>query len=111
MKVQELLLRELQESSKAPGAFSVSGAVIALAEKADYKEAMREALHKFAAMAVCELTGDAARIRDEINAEINESPKETGRIEDIISSMSKEDYERLASKIIALDAHIDNLRE
>ena len=89
----------------------ISGAVIALAEKADYKEAMREALHKFAAMAVCELTGDAARIRDEINAEIDKSSQKTGRIDDVISSMSKQEYEQLATKIIALDAHIDNLRQ
>ena len=89
----------------------IGNAVIALATKADYKEAMRDALHMFAIMSSCELTGDAARIRDEINAEIDKSSQKTGRIDDVISSMSKQEYEQLATKIIALDAHIDNLRQ
>ena len=89
----------------------IGNAVIALATKADYKEAMRDALHMFAIMSSCELTGDAARIRDEINAKIDESTQQTGKINDIIGSLNEEEYERLAVKIVDLNAHIDYLRE
>ena len=62
-------------------------------------------------MSSCELTGDAARIRDEINAKIDESTQQTGKINDIIGSLNEEEYERLALKIVDLNAHIDYLRE
>lgn len=87
----------------------IGSAVLALATKADYKEAMRDALHKFSIMASCELPEEAGRIRDLINSKIDESSLQTGKIDDIIGTHNEEGYERLASQIVELNSRIDFL--